>query len=292
VKLPVGPSYNDRPAALPAGPHADLVVERTGPAGGTRSATVKLGSSLVKSTVEAPLTRLQIGSATLAGGVSSMGRVSCYDNYPQALLQPARWETLGPGADGAVHYRLTDAWFDARECTGVVIGTVDVVVTPLAGGLMYAFVDECEECGHARLVVLSPSGQARASSVGGLAQAGGGSFTVAVLPLVRGGSAVFAAQVAGAGMLEWFRGFGRKESALDGAAVLGVELAQTVGDSDATAIAYATIVQSRGPDGAFVSLSAFGRPQKLRRPPPPHPPRIPPKPRGTSTRLMTKQHGF
>ncbi len=263
VALPPVLTFNDRPAEMPAGPRTAFKTEEA-----YRGSNYDHMRALYFEIEGAPLTRLQIGTVTANNTAAAKAYVTCYDNYPSPIIQPARWETLTTDEAGAVHYRVTDAWFDGKECGAVALQTIDVKPTPIAGGLMYAFIDECKSCGHPQVVVLAPGNAVpRAAGLGAESMAAMGTFTIATLPVQRGGSASFIAHLTQPGMTEWFNGIKHNSPLQPGSslALIGFDVAQAVEEGDPTAIAYATVVMSSGTIDQAV-LSSMFRPRKVVRP--------------------------
>jgi hypothetical protein len=260
--LPAPLEYNDRPAEMPAGTRAKFKTEDA------YGRTYDSYRSLYLSLEDAPIARLQIGSVLPGNHAAAKAYATCYDNYPTAIIQPARWETITTDADGAVHYSLTDAWFDGKECAAVALQTVDVKPAPIAGGLMYAFIDECKSCGHPRVILLAP-GQAsapRATALGGESFASVGAFTVIALPLRHGGSASFSARLSSPGINDWLGALKRpKMESQSAMAVIGFDVAQTVNETSPTAVVYATLIET-GSANPLALMSSFMRPPPKFRP--------------------------
>ncbi len=91
-----------------------------------------------------------------------------------------------------------------------------------------------------------------------------GTFMVATLPILRGGSASFNARLTGQGMNEWFTGLKRERPAteLSSMALIGFDIAQAVDESDPTAIAYATLVNSNSQMSPALLGSIMGTPHR------------------------------
>jgi len=61
------------------------------------------------------------------------------------VLLPLRWEVLRTTSNASHAYEIVDGWFEPATCRGFVARRTTVPVRALAGGLMFAFRENCPE---------------------------------------------------------------------------------------------------------------------------------------------------
>jgi hypothetical protein len=168
--------------------------------------------------------------------------------YRHASIEPVRVEALALDGAGRLEYRIVDAWVSpsAKAVSGV--SDVALYPAPLLGGLMFGYVEA--HAGGRRVVLLAPGSPFDgARSESGEAQLwhawGSGAFSVVHLPLARGSASAVALRVPREHLARWFHAM--KQPVPDVShVVVGAELQQAASDEAPHAIAYATLVRSRG----------------------------------------------
>jgi hypothetical protein len=273
--IPAPLHTRDAPRSAASDPRATrLVVENVQQ--GWRANQNNGGAAYVK--VDAPLGRIQVGNIGFDRSASNRVYRTCgVDRYTRATLTAARWSLLERDVDGAVVYRIFDGWFDSQTCTGSVVHETVIHPTPLVGGLLYAFRSPCDdaetnepptpqrravtraggkarkiakaECKGELVTILAPAlSNVGATGLGGEARSSHGAFTVAQLPVRRGGAAAFTGELASHTLASWIEALAidtqvSGEELRRSTAVVGIELAHTVSDAQPLAIAYASIVR-------------------------------------------------
>lgn len=219
------------------------------------------------------LARIRVGGSegTVAGGGGGGIYVVCRvpEDAPKRFVS-ARWEslassmvsgTLAPSSGGATAspdapatLTITDAWFDMRECKATIVRRTSIQVKALAGGLLFAYRERCVKCAPGAstelVTLLSPMpAQASASGIGGDATTALGAVSRVTLPIRKGGGGSFIARYTAGITRDWLGALSRR-GAPDGDVVVGVDIAQGVGDPEPVALAYASPLESSSPDPA------------------------------------------
>jgi hypothetical protein len=240
VEVPAPLEPKDAPRALPTSKAVpSLKIEKIDSGWRARGAE----GSAVYVVLDEKLGRIQIGTIDPNRNATDRVYRTCGDRYyQQAMLTPARWQTL-TRQDGRTKLTIVDAWFDARSCKASVVRQTEVEPKPVLGSLLYAFRSPCEHCvaGERVTFIAPPLTQVAAEGVGGEATISHGSFALVELPLRRGGAASFAGQVPAHALTTWSKALGLEDSERADV-TMGVELQQAVGDERPLGIAYATLM--------------------------------------------------
>jgi hypothetical protein len=246
AELPVGrvPRALDAakaPSALPLGGEpSDLLIDWRG----GDPAAAKNGFVTVRLAVQGdPMGRLRVGTNESSLSGSGAGVYVTCGTSPGArpMILPARWETVTKSGDTLL-YTVTDAWFDARECRGHLVGRSSVQARRLPSGLLYAFracAGTGDACGDESITFIGP--RANMVSATGIdeqrARAMLGSFSFVVLPVRRGAAGAFVERIASHSLKEWYKMTGT-EARFERDVVLGVDIVQGVEDPEPVAISY------------------------------------------------------
>lgn len=242
VSFPEPLAAADAPAALPPGDDGgDLLVAElpSRPRAHHLRATNRRRSVSLKQGSDG---RLQIGNINPNGTSARTAYRYCGGNDKRPRLAPARWQLL-TAVDEQLQFMQVDGWFDDASCSASVVSRTVVTPKPLLGGLAYAFRTACDECPSGQYVhfIMPQASRITVDSIGGDASAISGSYSYARLPLRRGDAASLSATLPAFHVKRWAKQLNHPALEVDNV-LLGIDVAQAVGEQAPTAIGYATLM--------------------------------------------------